>query len=782
MSALTRSIVLACCITFFASAVADERSWQGATVSEFIAYLVSEDVPVIYSSDLVDDTFIVIDEPDMSDSVAALREVLQPYALVVTDGPGGSVLIVASDSVADIDDQATEAAGDESAGATDDALPEIVVSSSLYAMRYQQSGSHTFLDRELTTKLPDVGDEAIRGIDRLPGIANGGLSTKSHVRGGINNEQLLMFDGVRLYEPYHMKDFHSVSTIIDQNAIAGIDFYSAGYQARYGDRMSGVIDISRRERPTGIETELGISFFNAFALSLGRFGNNDRGDWMISARRGNLDLISEAVNSDFGSPRYEDLLMHFGWEWGERTDIAINALLSYDKVEIYQPDGSEEATARYRNRVLWFKAETQWTDAVFSSTIISDTRIDNSRDGETRNPAIMFGSVTDSRDFHSIGLRQDWRFDLSDSVLLNTGFDIKDLDAQYSYDSTLTIFPPFDEIFENVPLLVRNLDQSVGGAQYAAYVETRWRVSDNLILDLGLRWDQQTYTTDRIDAQLSPRLNLLYRVGKNTELRFGFGRYYQAQEINELQVGDGEVDYGPAQHARHLVASLSHSFAKGIDLRIEAYQKDYGALLQRYENAFDTRVLIPELQIDRVRIDAESATARGAEVMLTGEHSDSGILWWVSYTWSFIEDEFPDGDVQRSWDQRHTTKAGINWDWKQWSFSAAANVHTGWPKTELIVETVTNPDGSTTPVLDTTPRNELSYSLFHTLDARASRRFNVRRGELTGFIEVSNIYDRRNLCCVEYRYSPDGDGGVILTTENGAWLPLVPSIGVVWRF
>jgi hypothetical protein len=204
--------------------------------------------------------------------------------------------------------------------------------------------------------------------------------------------------------------------------------------------------------------------------------------------------------------------------------------------------------------------------------------------------------------------------------------------------------------------------------------------------------------------------------------------------------------------------------------------------MPRYENVFDPLVLIPELQIDRVRIDAESAVTRGAELMLTGENEAGTLLWWGSYAWSVIEDELPDGAVKRSWDQTHTVKAGINWDWKKWSFSAAGSVHTGWPKTELIVETVANPDGSTTLLASTTPRNSLRHSVFHSVDVRASRRFDVAIGELTGFLEITNIYDRQNPCCTKYRIQTDDSGNQVLTANEGAWLPLIPSLGVTWRF
>ena len=822
-----------------------EAQWQGQPLQDYIAWLVEQDFAIIYSSDLVLAEYIVREEPANPNSVAALRKVLQPYRLALADGPGnrlliveqessyGSIVLTVKEAGADfmiaaarlLIDGKTAGQTDENGGltATDNlpgtyklavvaagytdsdpriisleagqtlavevelqalpqSLPEIVVTSSLYSLTYNPAGFHTFLDRELTTKLPDIGDEAVRSIDRLPGSANGGVSTRSHIRGGVNNEQLFLFDGLRLYEPYHLKDFHSPSTIIDQNAIAGIDFYSAGYQVRYGDRMSGVVDISMRGPASDILTEIGLSFFNSFVLTMGRFGNESKGDWLITARRGNLDLVADAVNSDYGTPRYEDAFMHIGWELSERTSLSGNLLLSYDKITLNELDGSEHASARYRNRVAWLKAETDWTAAVSSSTILSLTQIDNARLGLEDIPDIAFGNVDDNREFRSVALKQDWQFNVSGNWLLSTGFDVKRLEADYEYDSVLNILPPFDQILDNQPLVVRSIRTSPRGAQYGAYLESRWRVLDNLVIDAGIRWDQQTYTTANDDKQFSPRLNLLYRLGDRTELRFGIGQFYQAQEINELQVADGVATFFPAQRARHVVASLSHELTSGIDVRVELYHKKYRSLMPRYENVFDPLVLIPELQIDRARIDSESAVSKGAELMVTGESEAGNLLWWGSYSWSVIEDSLPGGSVKRSWDQSHTVKAGINWDWRKWSFSSAGSVHTGWPRTDLIIETITDPDGSTTLLASTTPRNSLRHSVFHSVDVRASRRFDVGKGELTGFLEITNIYDRQNPCCTKYRIQTDGDGDQVLSSNEGSWLPLFPSLGVIWRF
>jgi outer membrane receptor protein involved in Fe transport len=842
MSFLARLGVIAAFLIACHGVSGAEQSWQGAQLEDYIDELRSRGLRIIYSTDLVREDYRVQVEPATDDPATALREVLAPYGLTLTTGPAGTLLITrAPAELADVNVRVVDTASGmpvpgarlvldgRQTGVTDEAgrfvmgdvatgqhelrasasgyegeatavftasgadevtvrvaldpgpapLPEIIVTSSHYDIRYQQAGSHTFLDRELTTKLPNLGDEALRTIARLPGATSGGLSSRHHVRGGLQNEQLFLLDGLRLYEPYHLKDFHSITTIVPPGAIAGINFYSAGYQARYGDRMSGVVDIELREPPEKPATELGLTFFHASALSRGGFGGDGRGDWLVSARRANLDLIADVVNPEYGAPRYQDYLAHVGWNTGGHY-LSGNALFSNDKISLAQPDGSERASARYKNDVLWLKAESEWSERLESRTILSATDIGNRRSGVTEKPGVLEGFVEDGRDFRSLALKQDWLYSISDRWLLSAGVELKRLEADYRYDGALTIDPPFDSILDNQPSQTRAIETSPRGAQYAVYTEVRWRPVNSVAIDLGLRWDQQTYTTAMDDEQMSPRVNLLWRLNDRTDLRLAFGQYYQAQEINELQVSDNVVDFHPAQRARHLVASLTHVFPAGTELRLEAYQKKYYGLMPRFENAFDPLILIPELQIDRVRIDGDRATAEGLEITLSGD-SEQDLSWWAGYSWSRSVDELDGLRVPRSWDQRHSVSAGISRDWSHWSISAAALIHSGWPKTVLLADTVPQ-DGTTELSLYVEPRNSRRHEAFQSLDVRVSRRFDLPRGELSAFLEVTNLLNHENPCCTEYGIELDENGNQLLVSDEGTWLPIIPSLGVLWSF
>lgn len=756
-----------------------ERSWQGEPLREYIEYLRSKGLRIIYSTDLVRDEYLLPVEVSGDSPETALRLAVEPFGLAITAGPAGSLLITEDPAARQARSDAEQAATPIAAPAIEP-LPEIIVTSSLYNIRYEHAGSYNFLDRDQSTRMPNLGDEAVRSIARLPGTSSDGVSTRHHVRGGAQNEQLFLLDGLRLYEPYHLKDFHSVATIVDQNVISGIDFYSAGYPARYGDRMSGVVDIRLREPPEQTESEIGISFFNTWGLSRGRFGGDDRGDWLLSARRGNLDLLLDAVNPDYGSPQYADYLAHAGWQAG-RHYISANALHSFDKIFIADADDTERANARYKNDILWLKAESEWNESIGSTTIMSATEIENQRAGVSERPDVISGFVDSDQRFRSLALKQDWSFAFSNDFLAVAGFELKRLEAEYAYESSMIIALPFDRIFDNEPVTVRGIETAPRGSQFAVFTELRMRAGDRLTVDAGLRWDQQTYASAGDDAQVSPRLNLLYRAGEATDLRVALGEYYQAQEINELQVSDGVLDFHPAQRAQHLVASVEHGFGSGMELRIEAYRKKYRSLMPRFENVFDPLVLIPELQVDRVRIDAESAVSDGVELSLTGTGADD-LSWWASYTWSRTEDRVAGTSTRRGWDQTHALNSGFSTDWHDWSFSAAAIVRTGWPKTILQSETIQNPDGSTSLAVFAEPRNSRRHAVFGSLDARVSRNVNLPRGDLTLFLEITNLTNRQNPCCTEYSVGLDESGDPVLQASESTWLPIVPSLGVVWRF
>ena len=121
-----------CCLlalAFFAQALAaDVTQWQGTRLTDLLDELTEQGLQIIYSSAVVGDELVVADEPDLSDPVAGLRAALQPFGLMLVDGPGDSWLVVVGEPT-----PGSEAVA-EAAVPDDLALPEIIVTSSLHRL------------------------------------------------------------------------------------------------------------------------------------------------------------------------------------------------------------------------------------------------------------------------------------------------------------------------------------------------------------------------------------------------------------------------------------------------------------------------------------------------------------------------------------------------------------------------------------------------------------------------------------------------------------------------
>ena len=113
----------------------------------------------------------------------------------------------------------------------------------------------------------------------------------------------------------------------------------------------------------------------------------------------------------------------------------------------------------------------------------------------------------------------------------------------------------------------------------------------------------------------------------------------------------------------------------------------------------------------------------------------------------------------------------------------AGMVHSGWPTTAVMADIVQGPGGAQTirPALG--PRNAERYPTYHRLDLKASRSLRLGDSALTFYAEITNLYNHKNVCCVEeFTYLPQPDGTVKVERTDGFWLERVPSAGLIWRF
>jgi TonB dependent receptor-like, beta-barrel len=741
--------------------------YSGRPLDDALRDIGKQGLHLVYSTETVPPSLLVQREPRAGTPLEVLEELLAQHGLEARRVSADTYAVVRADAAS-----ARDAAKTPSAASPP--LEEIVVAASRFSLSAEYPDAHTFLTQAEIEGMPRLADDSLKAVHRLPGAASNGVSGLAYMRGGVANETLVSLDGFPLYEPFHLKVLLSPTSLLDPSIVDGLDVHAGGYTAEFGDRMSAVIDATSIHPDAEQQYQVGLSLFNASLFAFNRF-DDGKGQWLVAARRSNLDEIANLVDASYGELRYSDAFARLDYEFTPDTRGSLHMLASSDKADVTNALKTESAEATYRNSYVWATVEHDFSSAFTASAIASYTYVKSTRQGEVDEEDVRTGVADDRRHYDVLGLKLDatWR---ADRWLTRFGAELRWLDASYDYSSTVHFEPGYPFPDSGGITRINDLSPAPSGQHYALYATTRVRIADPLTAEFGLRWDDETYTPEGSD-QLGPRVNLLYQVAPRTRLRASWGIYQQSQGINELQVEDGVDRFFRPQRATHEILGLEQGLPQGFNLRLEGYIKDYDEPALRFESLYDPTSLVPELRWDRVAIWPGSSRSKGVEVLLTRK-SDSPWNGWINYAWSRVYDRRNGKDTLRSWDQTSNLGGGITWSEGGWQATLAATYHTGWPTTPVrLVGTVA---GEQTALVG--PRNASRLNSYASVDARVSREFTLKRGTLNVFAEVTNLLDRPNHCCTDFDYETEEDGTAVIEREYRNWLPLIPNVGLLWKF
>lgn len=813
------------------------RPLLGRTVQSVIEDMRAAGTPLVYSSSLLPSTLIVSAEPRATEPLELAREILAPHGLalraeggawLIVTGPAepvpGVLVVEATAAYSGVplgsfsvqvegparlvvsgangraelstlapghytvtvrspgflpEKRSAEVAGGATAtlpvalAETVAKLDEVVVTASRYDLATRAQPSTTDFSREDIANFLALGDDALRVAQRLPGVANNGFSARPYMRGGAPNEVAVLFDGVRILEPYHLRDFQSVFSAIDERIVDRVAVHAGGFSAEYGDALSGLMVVEPRE-PTQLDNELGLSVLYTSFLTNGRFAD-DRASWLLSVRDSNLDSV---LADHIGQPEYSDLFLRMTVDLGAKHRLVFADFSFDDDIVFTVEDGAddlEHAAADTNTRQTWLKLDSTWTDALSSSTWLHATSFSSQRREDVANLAEVVGVVDDGRELEAAAVQQRWQYELSERQIARFGFEYERREGEYRYVSAANRRGLLATLVDD-PSLSRNITLAPRGQSYAAYFEDRLRLGARVVADLGFRWDRQTYLpAAEADQRYSPRLSVLVQLTSRDDLRLSYGGFFQAEGLLDLQVEDGVTEFSPAQRSAHQIVSIEHRFPESVTLRAEWYHKGTNDVRPRFENLFESLVVAPELRASRILVAPERADADGLELFLS---SDRPVPWWVGVSLANADDTVDGVKVPRSWDQDRALSAGVTWATGPWTLNAAVSAHRGWPATEINV--VESSPGEFVAVAG--PRNAVRLSNVRKLDFGARRDFALGSTSLELFAEVSNLTNRHNVCCIRYEEATAPDGAPVLVREERSQGGITGNFGLFWRF
>ena len=185
---------------------------------------------------------------------------------------------------------------------------EIVVRPSRLSLLEQRPASAFSMSRDDIERLPHLGSDVLRAASLLPGTAANDVTAQFSLHGGRRDEVSILLDGQELYEAFHLKDYDNALAVVPALALEGATLSTGAYAASYGDRMSGVLDLRIAEPGSQRRYLLSASVLDLIGSASGAWGADAGrpGGWLVSGRRGSIDLASEFLGNE--DPGFWDVL------------------------------------------------------------------------------------------------------------------------------------------------------------------------------------------------------------------------------------------------------------------------------------------------------------------------------------------------------------------------------------------------------------------------------------------------------------------------------------------
>ena len=639
------------------------------------------------------------------------------------------------------------------------------------------------LTRQQIETVPQLGEDVYRTIGRLPGVASDDYSAKFNIRGESADELFVTLDGVPLIEPYHLKDMGNALSIVDLASLGQAELIAGGPSAEFGNQLAGVFKLHSVEpRTDRVRTSAGISLTNLRAMSQGGFAGG-KGSWLISGRRGFLDLAFKLANiGDSISPRYNDIFGKMSYDIGNGGHVGLHALHAGDHLK-YLDTGEPSIHSEYSSDYLWTTLESHVGRTLRQESVAWIGSLAWRRDGDEAAGDHPLVRIRDVRAMHTLGVRQDWSAEVGSRALFKFGADLRHERANYDYSRVFT------QLVSNGKAVVRStdslaLDLDPSSDAVGAYVSQRVRPFNALTVEAGVRYDRASHTNETI---ISPRFNASWQPTATTTIRAAWGKHAQSQSVFGLQVEDNLHAFQPAERADQRGIGIDQMTWNGVAIRAEAYDREISHLRARYVNASMEIYPFAEIHYALSFIAPTRARSRGVELSIERE-AGRRMDWSASYVISSSRQE-----LNGAWGPRPTDQPrALRGDWSihpannRWRLSLSAMRHTGWPFTPERLRVDTIGFGSASPsVWITRSAGDLfsqRAAAYKRLDARWTRFIDTHSGRIALFVDVYNLLNNSNQRETFTDVFINQRLGVTYRDGLQMSLPRIPSFGINWEF
>lgn len=641
------------------------------------------------------------------------------------------------------------------------ALEDLYVTTSYFDFNSVNGANQSILSREELLSTPHTGNDPTRAVNKLPGITSNGITARSHVRGGKQNESQVVLNGLALRNPYHFKDFFGIFSSINLSYVEELSLYAGVFPVKYGNYISSVMDIRSTEASDDFFLDLSLGLISSHITFGESFNTNSQ--YLASYRSGGDLFRTNLFSFDAGDPSFDDLFLNMQHEFDDGTIIKGNLLHSKNTINLNLVDEDEIARAKYIDNNYWASIDKPITNGLRIEGVVFYQTNNTSRDGELFDDELQ-GTIFENRRTNYYGISTSINHQTTENLSYSLGLTLQREETDIQYVSVFNGRDFISDILNPQQLdRSRNHQFKNSGLRKSLYGNLRYKFNSKLYGDFGLRFDDQDWNNE---TQISPRMNLSYFYDDTLTFRLGLGRHHQDQHIDGILLEDEQLMYFETESADVAIFEVQKQLNDRYSVRTEFYYKKYRDVQPYYENLFIDLHLHPELFSDRIRIEPESAFSKGVDVTVSGYYDQFN--WSASYSFSEVKDVIGGDEFLRSWDQQNAVKLNLGWLWRKWQFNSLIQYHTGWPRS-----TIAEIDNE----LIIGNRNGTRNKDFLNVDFRVSYDTLIKGKKAKYWLQLNNALNRKNQCCSEYGYEMDDTGQFVLIDEQKDWLPLIPTIG-----
>lgn len=651
--------------------------------------------------------------------------------------------------------------------------------------------------------LPAFGGERdiIKAYQLMPGVQSGTEGSSGLlVRGGSMDQNLILIDGTPIYYVNHLAGFVSV---FNNEAINSTKLYKGGFPARYGGRLSSVLDIRMKEgnnKKFGGSASIGL--LSAKVMLEGPIKKN-KSSYLISYRRMLYDLfmrpISKTITKETATGYYfQDLNLKINHTFSDKDRIFLSMYYGDDKMTMR----FDEETDNIRNEIKYAK---KWGNLL---SALRWNHLFNSK---------LFGNLSASftRYRFDIGMKSQISNDNNIQENYNSFFSgIYDYSIQPDFEyyassnykmrfgallTHHTFKPGITEYYSklNGSKIINNVvsDNSVSALESAIYIENELKI-DNFLFNIGFRYSN--YSLDNSTFHFyEPRVLAKYVFLNNHSVEISYSKMHQNIHLLSNSGVGMPVDFwlpatgsAPPPVSNQFAIGYASTISDYFEVSVEGFYKEMYNLttFKEGESYFGTN----KTWIDKIETGGKG-TAYGIDFLI--QKTMGSVTGWIGYTWMKNYRQFANVNDGKKYpykyDRTHDISLVLNYQFSEnidlsltWVYGTGQALTLPVAKYYLPVVfpgAVELEDKYFEEVYIYTSKNGFRAKAYHRMDIGVNFKKTKRWGERIWNISIYNLYNRQNPYSYYFSGYSNGNSGKVDLYQQSLF-PLIPSISYSVKF